>query len=338
MSDIEQDRKSGGLALGAGQSGHKSNLMSLAGRVHLLVLPLIFFMIAFTLMHDRFFTSTNLLNVARAASVTTVIGVGMTFLITSRNIDLSVGSMLGLTMAISGTAMKWYGVPVPLGVLIAVVTGALLGLVHGLVVTRLKVPALLATLGTLVAYRGMVNQYMYGETASRFDPALVWLGQGMVGPIPVPVIVAVVIVAVGMFAYRYTRFGRYAVAIGGNEEAARRAGIRVDFWKVVFFAVQGGLCGIAAVLYLGQLNATHPSIGTAMELHIIAGTILGGTLLFGGFGSVGGMALGMFLIDLLENGLVLAGAGFFLQQIFLGMLLIAAVAAQLAQRRRRDLK
>lgn len=314
-----------------------SGIRAMLGRIHLLVLPLIFFMIAFTLLHDRFLTSTNLLNVARAAAVTTVIGVGMTFLITSRNLDLSVGSILGLTMAISGTAMKWYGVPVPLAILLAILSGAVLGLVNGLVVTVLKVPALLATLGTLVAYRGILNQYMYGETASRFPDSIVWLGQGMVGPIPVPVIVAAVIVVLGMIAYRQTRFGRYAVAIGSNEEAARRAGIPVDRWKVIFFTAQGALCGVAAILYLGQLNATHPSIGTAMELHIIAGTILGGTLLFGGFGSVGGMALGMYLIDVLENGLVLAGAGFFLQQIFLGILLIAAVAAQLAQRRRRNM-
>ena len=307
-------------------------------RVHMLVLPLVFFMIAFTLLHDRFLTSTNLLNVARAAAVTTVIGVGMTFLITSRNLDLSVGSMLGLTMAMAGTAMNWYGVPVPLAILIAIAGGALLGLVNGLVVTVLKVPALLATLGTLVTYRGILNQYMYGETASRFPDSLVWLGQGMVGPLPVPVIVAAIVVVIGMLVYRFTRFGRYAVAIGGNEEAARRAGIRVDLWKVVFFATQGALCGLAAILYLGQLNATHPSIGTAMELHIIAGTILGGTMLFGGYGSVGGMALGMYLIDVLENGLVLAGAGFFMQQIFLGMLLVVAVAAQLAQRRRRSFR
>jgi ribose/xylose/arabinose/galactoside ABC-type transport system permease subunit len=307
-------------------------------RIHLLVLPLVFFMIAFSFMHDRFLTSMNLLNVARAASVTTIIGVGMTFLITSRNIDLSVGSMLGLVMAIAGTAMKWYGVPVPIAILLALFSGALLGLINGLVVTGLKVPALLATLGTLVAYRGILNQYMYGETASRFPDTIVFLGQGMVGPIPVPVIVAAITVVLAMLAYRYTRFGRYAVAIGSNEEAAKRAGINVNFWKVSFFAVQGMLCGLAAVVYLGQLNATHPSIGTALELHIIAGTILGGTLLFGGYGSVGGMALGMYLIDVLENGLVLAGAGFFVQQIFLGILLIAAVAAQLAQRRRRELK
>jgi ribose/xylose/arabinose/galactoside ABC-type transport system permease subunit len=179
---------------------------------------------------------------------------------------------------------------------------------------------------------------MYGETASRFPESVVFLGQGMVGPIPVPVIVAAIAVAIAMYAYRYTRFGRYAVAIGSNEEAAQRAGINVNFWKVMYFMLQGILCGLAAVIYLGQLNATHPAIGTGLELHIIAGTILGGTLLFGGYGSIGGMALGMYLIGVLENGLVLGGAGFFVQQIFLGILLIAAVAAQLAQRRRRDLK
>ena len=306
-------------------------------RVHLLVLPLIFFMLVFALMHERFFTSFNLLNVGRAASVTTIIGVGMTFLIASRNLDLSVGSVLGLTMAMAGTAMKWYGMPIPVAILIAIFGGALLGLINGLVVTVLKVPALLATLGTLVAYRGIVSQYMYGETASRFPDFIVFLGQGMVGPLPVPMIVAAIAVAVGMFVYRYTRFGRYAVAIGGNEEAARRAGINVEFWKVMFFMVQGMLVGLAAIIFLGQLNATHPSIGTGLELHIIAGTILGGTMLFGGYGSVGGMALGMYLIDVLENGLVLSGAGFFFQNIFLGVLLILAVAAQLAQRRRRDL-
>lgn len=315
----------------------QTRVWNLVKRVHLLVLPLIVFMIVFSMMHERFFTSTNLLNVARAASMYSVIGIGMTFLITSRNIDLSVGSMLGLTMAMAGTAMKWYGVPVPLAILIALFGGSLLGLINGLAVTVLKVPALLATLGTLVAYRGILNQYMYGETASRFPESIVFLGQGMVGPIPVPVIVAAIAIAVAMYVYKYTRFGRYAVAIGGNEEAAQRAGIKVNFWKVIYFVTQGALCGLAAIIYLGQINATHPAIGTGLELHIIAGTILGGTLLFGGYGSIGGMALGMYLIGVLENGLVLGGAGFFVQQIFLGALLIAAVAAQLAQRRRQDL-
>lgn len=346
MSEVARSSGTGQNAVSPDEGGKPRDLpasgpasaWAVVKRIHLLVLPLTFFMVAFALLHDRFLTSDNLLNVARAAAVTTVIGVGMTFLITSRNLDLSVGSMLGLTMAMAGTAMKWYGVPVPLAILIALLGGALLGLINGLIVTMLKVPALLATLGTLVTYRGILNQYMYGETASRFPDSLVWLGQGMVGPLPVPVIIAAIIVVIGMIAYRYTRFGRYAVAIGGNEEAARRAGIKVELWKVVFFTTQGALCGLAAILYLGQLNATHPSIGTAMELHIIAGTILGGTLLFGGYGSVGGMALGMYLIDVLENGLVLAGAGFFTQQIFLGMLLVVAVAAQLAQRRRRDLQ
>lgn len=331
--DVVDNTRAGGRAVSA--MGLPWHYLS---RLHLLILPTIAFMIAFSLMHDRFLTAVNLLNVARAASITAIIGVGMTFLITSRNLDLSVGSMLGLLMAVAGTAMKWYDVPVPLAILLVLASGAVLGLVNGLVVTALKVPALLATLGTLVAYRGILNQYMYGETASRMPDFIRFLGQGMVGPIPTSVIVAAVVVVGGILIYRYTIFGRYAVAIGSNEEAAKRAGIDVDFWKVMFFIVQGICCAIAAVVYLGQINATHPSIGTGLELHIIAGTVLGGTLLFGGYGSIAGMALGMYLIDILENGLVLAGAGFFIQQIFLGFLLIVAVAAQLAQRRRRALE
>lgn len=305
-------------------------------KVNLLIYPLIIFLIVFSLLHDRFLTSTNLLNVARAASVTTIIGVGQTFLITSRNLDLSVGSQLGLLMALSGTAIVWYDMPVVVGVGIALLAGGVLGAVNGLIVTKLKLPALLATLGTLVAYRGIVNQYMYGETATRFPDAIVFLGQGMLGPIPVPVLIAAVTVLVAMFVYRYTKFGRYAVAIGGNEMAAEVAGIKVQRWKIGFFMVQGALVGIAALVFLGQLNATHPSVGQALELHIIAGTILGGTMLFGGYGSVGGMAIGMFLIDVLENGLVLGGAGFFVQQIFLGFLLVFAVAVQMQQFRRRS--
>ncbi len=313
------------------------HLFRLLGRIHLLVLPLIVFLIGFALLHERFLTSANLLNVGRAASVTVIMGIGMTFLITSRNIDLSVGSVLGVSMAAAGTALNWYGLPVPAAIALAVLAGALLGMINGLIVTVLQVPALLATLGTLVAYRGVVNQYMYGRTASRFPDFVVWLGQGDIGPIPVPVIAALIAVLVGMILYRYTKLGRYAVAIGGNEEAAKRAGINVRYWKVGFFTLQGALCGVAAVIFLGQLNAVHPTVGTGLELHIIAGTILGGTMLFGGYGSIGGMALGMYLIDVLENGLVLGGAGFFVQNIFLGILLIVAVAAQLAQRRRSNL-
>jgi ribose transport system permease protein len=212
--------------------------------------------------------------------------------------------------------------------------GVLLGTLNGLLVTLLGVPALLATLGMLVAYRGVVNEYLYGTTVSRFPEFVTFLGQGTVGPVPVPVIIALSVAAIGSLLYHFTRMGRYAVAIGGNEEAAMLAGIRVKLWKTIFFAFQGLMVGLGALVFLGRLDAAHPTVGVGLELHVIGGVVLGGTLLFGGKGTMWGVVLGMVLIAVLNNGLILAGAGFFIQQIFLGVLLVLAVAAQTARHRR----
>jgi ribose transport system permease protein len=309
-----------------------STLRRLLDRTNFLVVPLVIFIVALSLLTDTFLTSQNLFNIMRAAAVYIIIGVGQTLVITSANIDLSVGSMMALVMALSGTYLV-QGVSVPVTILLALALGALLGLFNGLIVTRLHVPALLATLGTLVTYRGIVHEYMGHQYYTRLPSGIVYMGQGMVGPVPVPVIIALAVAFIGVLIYRYTRFGRYAVAIGGNEEAAVLAGINVRLWKTLIFAFQGLLVGLAAMVLMGRLNAVHPSVGQGAELHVIAGTVLGGTLLFGGAGTIGGMVLGMLLIGVLENGLLLARLGFFWQQIFLGLLIIFAVAVQIARQR-----
>lgn len=304
-------------------------------KMNMLILPIIVFMILMTLLSDRFFTTVNQLSMMRAASIFVIVGVGQAFVMCSRNIDLSVGSMLGLIMGLVGTFV-FGGGSIPLAILLALGLGVVLGLVNGFIVTWLKVPALLATLGTLVAYRGLVNQYMYGSTVSRFPDPIVWMGQGRVLGVPVPIYFAAATAVLGAVLYRYTRFGRYAIAIGGNEEAAVLAGIRVRFWKNMFFAFQGACVGLAALIFLGRLDAAHPGVGTAMELHIIAGVVLGGTILFGGYATMWGVVLGMFLIELIGNGLLLSGAGFFWQQVFLGGMLILAVALQMLKYRKQS--
>lgn len=313
------------------QTGFSRALDRLVSSGTFLIVPIAGLVVIMSIASPVFLDSGNLFNILRTASIFAIIGVGQTFVMTAGQIDLSVGSMLAIVMVGTGVLVvdDW---PIPVAILFAVVFGAFLGTLNGLVVAWLRVPALLATLGTLITFRGIVQEYSAGSYVTRFPESLVYLGQGMVGPIPVPVIIATFIALVGWLLFRFTRLGRYAVAIGGNERAAIIAGINVRLWKVIIYAFQGSLVGVASVVMMARLNAAHPSTGQLVELHVIAGVVIGGTLLFGGRGLVWGTVLGMVLIGILENGLLLAGLGFFWQQIFLGLLIIGAVAFQLSRK------
>lgn len=299
-----------------------------------LVIPIVIIVVVLAIVAPKFLSPVNIENIVRLAAIYIVIGVGQTFVMTSANIDLSIGSMAALIMALVGTVVLG-GYGVPLGIALALILGLAFGVLNGVIVTKLKVPALLATLGVLVTYRGVVQEYMYGSYHVRFPESLRFLGQGSLLGVPMPVVVALVVALAGWLILRYTRFGRHVIAVGSNEQAAQRAGINIDRVKIGVFALQGFLVGLAAILFMGRLNSAHPSFGIGLELHIIAGVVLGGTLLFGGYGTILGTVLGLMLIGILENGLLLAGAGFFWQQIFLGMLIIAAVAVQLYFHRKR---
>lgn len=303
--------------------------------INLLIVPLIGIVIGLSLFSDVFLTTANFQNILRLAAFFTILGVGQTFVITSGNIDLSIGSMLALVMALVSFNLVAPGLPAIVVVLGAVLFGAAFGTLNGILVTKLKIPSLLATLGGLIAYRGAVQQYMYGGQYTGFPDWIVAIGRGTTGIVPNSVILAAVVVGIGVLLFRYTRFGRYAIAIGSNEEAARRAGIKVDRWKIAIFAFQGATVGLAALVLMGRMNAAHPNMGAMNELHVIAGVVLGGTLLFGGFGTMFGTVLAMILIAVLENGLLLAGAGFYFQQIFLGVLIVVAVAIQMMRVRQR---
>lgn len=320
-----------GGGLGKARNGLGSALDKMVASGTFLVIPIAGLVIIMAFASPVFLDSGNLFNILRTASIFAIIGVGQTFVMTAGQIDLSVGSMLAMVMVGAGALVvnDW---PIPVAFLFAVLFGASLGVINGLVVAWLRVPALLATLGTLITFRGIVQEYSAGSYITRFPESLVYLGQGMVGPVPVPVIIAATVALIGWTLFRFTRLGRYAVAIGGNERAAIIAGINVRLWKVVIYAFQGALVGVASVVMMARLNAAHPSSGQLVELHVIAGVVIGGTLLFGGRGLVWGTVLGMILIGILENGLLLAGLGFFWQQIFLGLLIIGAVAFQLSRK------
>ena len=296
--------------------------------INTVVFPTILCVILLSMFSDKFFTVENQLNIVRSAAVAMIIGVGQVFVISARQIDLSVGSVLGLTACLTGF-LVFDGVPVILCFLFAVVVGFCLGLINGLIVGYLKVPALLGTLGMLVLLRGTVQEVMYGTYHVRFPAEFVAIGQGNTLGVPNLVWVAAAVVIVGHFVLTRLEYGRFILAIGGNAEAARIAGINVRKYIIISFIVQAVLVAIAAFLLMGRMNSAHPTLGQGLELHIIAGVILGGTSLFGGVGKVWGMAIAMYLIAVLENGLLLAGASFFWQQILLGFLLITSVAIQI---------
>lgn len=304
------------------------------GAINFLFIPLVLIVALLSFTSPDFMSTNNINNVTRLAAIYVLLGIGQTFVMTTGNIDLSVGSATALVMALVGTIVL-SGMPLYVVIPCALLLGAALGTLNGVLVTKLRIPALLATLGALTAYRGVVQEYMYGSYHVRFPEALRFLGQGSVYGVPMPVIIATVVAGLAYYILNYTRFGRHVIAVGGNEEAARRAGINVDLVKIKVFALQGLMVGLAALLFMGRLNSAHPNFGVGLELHIIAGTVLGGTLLFGGYGTIVGTAIGMVLIGVLENGLLLAGAGFFWQQIFLGILIVVSVAVQMYFHRKR---
>lgn len=297
-----------------------------------LLIALVILYVAIALWSDRFLSVFNQMNITRQVAVYLIIAMGQTFVIASRGIDLSVGSVLGFVGCVAAQMLD-AGAPAPVGIAAAVALGTFFGAINGIVITKLRVNPLIATLGMLVALRGLTHILMGGSAVTRLPSSIVFLGQGFVGPVPMPAVISVCVAVVCWWLYYHTRFGRYATSIGSNEEACGLTGILVDRQKILIYALQGACVGLAAVLLIGRLNAASPDLGLNYELHIIAAVVLGGTALHGGIGTIFGTVLGIFTIGVIENGMVLVGANFHVQRVLIGALLVAAVAYQEYRRR-----
>lgn len=310
------------------------NIAVFFDRINPLIIVIAILYILIALISDRFLDISNQMNILRQVAVYLIIALGMTFVIASRGIDLSVGSSLGICAMVLGTLVD-NSVPVPIAMLLVIAMGSLIGTFNGLVITRLRINPLIVTLGMLVTLRGATHLFM-GSSIIRMPESLQFLGQGFIGFVPMPAIIALVATGFAYWLFFHTRFGRHTVAIGSNEEACQVLGIHVARHKVAVYAFQGACVGLAAAILVGRLNAASPSLGNLYELHIIAAVVLGGTALYGGVGTVGGTLLGILTIGILENGMVLIGADFHLQRVLLGLLLIFAVAYQEYRRRVAD--
>jgi ribose transport system permease protein len=288
-------------------------LLGLAGLVVLL-----------TLLTPHFLSVSNLLNVMEQTSINAVIAVGMTFVILSGGIDLSVGSVLAVAGVVLASALRaaW---PVPLAIGAGVSVGALSGLVNGLLITRGRLPAFIATLGMMSIARGAALVLTEGRPVSGFEAGFRAISTGRLLGLPAPILITAVIYVAGHLLLTRTRFGRYVYAIGGNEEATRLSGVSAAFHKTMVYVLCGATAGLAAVLLTARLNSAQPIAGINYELDAIAATVIGGTSLSGGVGTLHGTLVGALIMGVLRNGLNLLGTSSFFQQIVIGVVIIAAV-------------
>lgn len=276
------------------------------------------------ILTPHFLTVSNLLNVMEQTSINAIIAVGMTFVIISGGIDLSVGSLLALAGVVLGSALH-AGVPLLPAIAAAVAAGSACGILNGALIAWGRLPPFIATLGMMSVARGAALVYTAGRPISGFDADFRALATGRLGILPAPVLVMAAVYLAAHFVLTRTRFGRYAYAIGGNEEASRLSGVAVRFHKTMVYGMSGAMSALAAVILTARLNSAQPIAGIMYELDAIAATVIGGTSLLGGEGTLGGTLIGALIMGVLRNGLNLLGVSSFLQQIVIGVVIIVAV-------------
>ena len=278
-------------------------------------------------------TVSNLLNIAEQTSINAIVAVGMTFVILSGGIDLSVGSIVALSGVVLGAALQ-SGQPLPAALILAAAVGLACGLGNGALVSWGGLPPFIVTLGTMSIARGAALLFTEGRPVSGFDPGFRMLATGRVAFTPAPVIATILVYAIAHFVLTRTTFGRYVYAIGGNEEATRLSGVAIRFHKTMIYGVSGLMSAIAAIILTARLNSAQPIAGMMYELDAIAATVIGGTSLMGGEGSLGGTLVGALIMGVLRNGLNLLGVSSFLQQIVIGAVIVVAVLLDTILKRR----
>ncbi|HEY85854.1 MAG TPA: ribose ABC transporter permease [Chloroflexi bacterium] len=289
----------------------------------------------FALGSEDFLAPNNLLNIALQTSIITIVAIGMTFTILTAGIDLSVGSVMALCGALAaGLAVK-SGLGTFGGISVALMAGVLIGAVNGLLIVRGGMPPFVATLAMMAVARGLTLVYTEGRPIAGIDEAFIFLGNGKILNIPAPIIIMIVIAVIAAIVLRYTRFGLYVYATGGNEETTRLAGISPQKVMMAVYMISGFTAALGGILLTARLWSAQPNAATGWELDAIAAPVLGGTSLFGGVGGIGGTVAGAFIIGILSNGLNLMGISSYYQQVIKGVVFILAVVLDLFTKRKK---
>ncbi len=312
--------------MNAGKSKGKSIFKALFSKNELgALLPLVLLLIVVAFVNPGFFVGRNILDIMRTASFTFVVAMPLTFLLASQGLDLSVGAVTSLGGIVCGMALK-AGVPLALAILLALAAGAVVGFINGLFAIKSDLPVFIATLGTQYMVNGAIAITTNNVAISNFDISFKQLSQyRLFGEIPMPIIYAVVLGIIGQIILSKTRFGREALAIGGNKETAYLAGIKVNSRRMVTFVATSVFSALAGILMASRFACAQPAAGNGTELSIMAGVIIGGTSMFGGQATVVGSALGAILLATITNALILMNVSTLWQSFIYGLILVVAL-------------
>ncbi len=328
------------------QTESRSRTFSLSSFVHMDAMQrllafgaLFLLLVVFSLASPNFFQVDNLIGILIATTVNGVLALGVTFVIITAGIDLSIGTVMTLSAVMTGVLVTNWHLPVPLGILGGMATGAVAGMVNGVLIAKAKLPPFIATLGVLNVAKGLALVFsslrpIYFNDTPLFNS--VAMGSFIPGfPVPNLVLVLFVGAIIASLVLSKTSLGRYTFALGSNEEATRLSGVNVDRWKIAVYGVSGLFAGVAGVLIAARLNSAQPSLGFGYELDAIAAAVIGGTSLSGGEGTILGTVIGAFIISTLTNGLRILSVPQEWQTVITGVILLLAVYLDIIRRRRR---
>ena len=281
--------------------------------------------IALSSISEYFFTVNNLFNIGKQASINLIIGLGMTLVIISEGIDLSVGSLMAFTISFMAVLNVVHGVNIILAACIASILTILLGAINGIIIQYGKVPAFITTLGMMGIVRGIVLLISRGNPSMAFPDEFLWLADGSILGIPFPIFISIILALAIAFILKYTAYGRGVFSLGGNEEATRLSGISIPYIRVITYTLSGLCCAVAGLIFAARVGAAPPSAGTGYELNAIAAVIIGGTPLTGGQGKVIGTVIGALLMAVISNGLNIIEVDPYWQGIVIGAIIVFAV-------------
>lgn len=290
-------------------------------------IALIVLVLVFAISSPIFLTGENVLIITRQVSVVSLLAIGMTMVIITGGIDLSVSSVIAMAGIVTASAMKEMNLSIPVAILMGLGVGILTGIINGVLIALLNMPAFITTMGTMTILRGLAFIYTGAYPVYGLPPAFKSLGQGYLGLIPIPTIILVVIALVASFILRKTVFGRHIYAIGGNESAAKLAGIKVPHIKIAVYILSGFIASIAAVIQAARIGAGMPTVGAGFELDAVAAVVIGGAAMSGGSGTILGTIIGSVVLGVLSNGLSLLDVDSYVMEVIRGLVVIIAVLA-----------
>lgn len=309
-------------------------LNSKATQTILAFASLILLLVIFTIASPNFFTTENLVGILLATAVNGILAVGITFIIVSGGIDLSIGTVMTFGSVMAGVFITMWGLPIPLGVVAGILAGSLCGMVNGFSIAKLKLPPFIATLGMMMVTKGL-NLILSGVKPVYFvdTPDFALIATMPVLGIPLGVLIFFAAALAAAFILSQTILGRYTFAIGSNEEAARLSGINTDAWKIGIYALGGAFAGIAGIVMASRLQSAQPALGAGYEMDAIAAAVIGGASLSGGEGSILGTVIGAFIITVLTNGLRILSVPQEWQMVVTGLIVIGAVYLDIVRRK-----